>query len=873
MIRIPPLRTIVMSFSVVLLAALWAPPASAWQTYSADPVSNTGNCANCHGDFNGGNYTSLKDGTPWPANLMNGHNRFIDGGFAVQCQTCHISPGDAPVNTNMSGGPTRVQGCVGCHGRDEDITPNDGAFGGPTPGRGDGLRAHHASAGVTTCAGCHAADAVQVGEEVQPFNYLASGGNVLALLNASCMDAQFGPDGLDNDGDGLTDGNDPDCAVNQAPVANAGPDQNANVGDTVTLDGSGSSDADGDALIYSWTLTTPAGSGAGLSDPTAVSPTFVPDVEGTYTATLIVNDGTVDSAPDSATITAQLVVVNTPPVANAGVDQTVTVGDTVTLDGSGSTDADGDPLTYSWMLAAPAGSTAVLSDATAVAPTFVADVEGMYTATLIVNDGMDDSAPDSATITAQIVVVNTPPVANAGADQTVNVGDTVTLDGSGSTDADGDPLTYSWTLTTPAGSGAVLSDATAVAPTFVADAEGTYTAELIVNDGMDSSTPDSATITAQLVVVNTPPVANAGADQTVNVGDTVTLDGSGSTDADGDPLTYIWTLTTVPAGSGATLTGNATVNPTFVADVAGDYVAQLIVNDGMDDSAPDTVMITASVVPPVNTPPVANAGLDQTVTVGDTVALDGSGSSDADGDPLTYIWTLTTVPAGSGATLVGANTMNPTFVADVAGDYVAQLIVNDGMDDSAPDTVMITASAVPPMGGEALYNANCVFCHGDPFMGPAVDPTLVGQRRVTGARECSIEASIYGNPRAEYDETPFPNGVAEMQFLRGLPEADILAISEYLNSQSFDFPGERRYVTACAGCHGNDASGGFVDEDVRGEDAGDTKEAIYDEDAMNFLMCLPTSDIYDMGNYLRSLDDDDEDEEEDDEEHDEHDDD
>ena len=90
--------------------------------------------------------------------------------------------------------------------------------------------------------------------------------------------------------------------------------------------------------------------------------------------------------------------MNIPPVADAGLDQTVDVGDTVTLDGSGSTDADSDPLTYSWVLSVPGGSGAVLSDTAAVGPNFVPDVAGTYTATLIVNDGTDDSAPDDAVI-------------------------------------------------------------------------------------------------------------------------------------------------------------------------------------------------------------------------------------------------------------------------------------------------------------------------------------------------------------------------------------------------------------------------------------------------------------------------------------------
>ena len=189
-------------------------------------------------------------------------------------------------------------------------------------------------------------------------------------------------------------------ATSPLPVltANAGPDQSVTTGDTVQLDGSASFDPESDPLLYSWSLTFPAGSAATLSDPNIVNPTFVADVDGDYVATLVVNDGTNDSAPDSITTTTA--AVNQPPTANAGFDQNVTTGDTVQLDGSGSSDPENDPLAYSWSLTAPPGSSATLSDAATMSPTFVADVDGEYLATLAVNDGTNDSAPDYITTTA-----------------------------------------------------------------------------------------------------------------------------------------------------------------------------------------------------------------------------------------------------------------------------------------------------------------------------------------------------------------------------------------------------------------------------------------------------------------------------------------
>jgi hypothetical protein len=327
------------------------------------------------------------------------------------------------------------------------------------------------------------------------------------------------------------------------------------------------------------------------------------------------------------------------------------------------------------------GSSASLSDSEAVNPTFVVDVSGTYIAQLIVNDGMVDSTPDTVTINWE----NSPPVADAGTDQTAKVGDLVTLFGGASSDVDGDSLSFFWTLiTVPDGSSVLLSDPATVNPSFVVDVSGTYVAELIVNDGKVDSAPDTVTINWE----NSPPVAVAGPDQAFSsVGTTIHLDGSQSHDPDGDPLTYAWHIISKPPTSSTTLSDNATVNPIFVADSLGTYIVQLIVTDDLGDSSePAQVIVTSG-----NVRPVANAGFNLVVLVDETVYLDGSGSYDANNDPLTYSWNLISKPKRSTTELIDYTLVNPWFEPDTEGEYIISLIVNDGSLDSHSSSVTILA--------------------------------------------------------------------------------------------------------------------------------------------------------------------------------------
>ncbi|MDX8123225.1 PKD domain-containing protein [Janthinobacterium sp. GMG2] len=192
-----------------------------------------------------------------------------------------------------------------------------------------------------------------------------------------------------------------------------------------------------------------------------------------------------------------------------------------------------------------------------------------------------------------------------------------------------------------------------------------------------------------------PPVAQAGPAQSVVTGTVVTLDASASSAYAGRTLSYAWTLQSKPAGSTASLLSPTSARPTFTADVAGTYVASVIVNDGKVSSNAAAVSITASVA---NAAPVANAGYAQNVLSGSVVELDGSASSDANGDVLTFAWMLTEKPANSTATLSSASAARTSFTADASGLYVAKLIVNDGKASSADATVTVSASAVDTSG-------------------------------------------------------------------------------------------------------------------------------------------------------------------------------
>lgn len=464
-------------------------------------------------------------------------------------------------------------------------------------------------------------------------------------------------------------------------IAVPGPAQTLNVGDTLLLDAAGSREADGNPLTYQWQLLEkPDNTLIEIVDNSQPQQSFVMDQQGLYRFELVASNGSEVSLPNTVDIT----IANRLPVVNAGADQLVSVGETVQLNGLSSTDIDNDLLEYEWsFVQRPDGSSAELTDPSTGTPSFIVDVTGTYLVRLTVTDDAGGVATDDVLLS----VDNVPPVANAGVDIVAASGDVVTLDGSGSSDVNGDELSFAWVLIErPAGSSATLTNSAGVRPSFTIDTVGNYTARLIVNDGQYSSSADTVTV----FVGNAIPEANAGPDQIILPPQTVFLDGSQSFDLDGDNLQYEWSILSTPRFWYRPSLQNAnSATPSFYAYYAGDYVVQLRVNDGSGWSAPDTVVLTTD-----NLAPEADIDLffgDSVFYTGDEVRLFGS-YFDANGDFVTYHWEIIEKPAGSQATFDRPNDSDPAFVIDEPGDYVVQLIVNDGQLDSDPETFYISGA-------------------------------------------------------------------------------------------------------------------------------------------------------------------------------------
>jgi len=483
-------------------------------------------------------------------------------------------------------------------------------------------------------------------------------------------------------------------APNVAPVAHAGTNVTITLPTTTAnLDGSGSKDSDGQIVSYVWAKKSGPATFL-ISSPNAAKTSVTGlTIAGTYVFELTVTDNNGASAKAEVSVTVK--PANIPPVAHAGSNKTITLPTSTTdLDGSGSSDADGQIVSYSWSKKSGPSTFSITSPNAAKTSVTGLTTTGTYVFELTVKD--NNGATDAASVTVTVnPAPNVAPVAHAGSNKTITLPTSSTeLDGSGSKDSDGQIVSYSWSKKSGPSTFSITSPNAAKTSVTGLITAGTYVFELTVKDDRGATATASVTVTVN-PAPNVAPVAKAGSQIVITQpASSTTLDGSGSTDADGQIVSYQWTKKSGPASFSITNPKAAKTSVTGLT-TPGTYVFELTVTDDRGASANATVSVI------VNMPPIAEAGNDFAVTLpAKSLALDGTGSYDPDGSIASYSWAKVSGPAAHAIT--SPNAAKTAVTSLETGVYVFELTVKDNRGAVAKDQVQVVVNGpvipnVPPV--------------------------------------------------------------------------------------------------------------------------------------------------------------------------------
>lgn len=318
---------------------------------------------------------------------------------------------------------------------------------------------------------------------------------------------------------------------------------------------------------------------------------------------------------------------NTAPVSDAGGDVTVSLGETVTLNGSGSTDSDGDSLTFLWeLISVPGGSTATLSDPTSIMPGLLVDVPGAYVVQLTVNDGTDDSVPDATTVTAVFVGEN-PPTISSSANTSGRVNEPYTYDVNATDPDAGDTLTYSLQRS-PAG---MAINSLNGLISWTPNVAGSVDVDVIVTDSTGLTDRQIYLLTVNNGASDQPPTLAPITDQNTIVGQSIMVTAMG-VDPENEDLRY--GLASAPDGMGINTTTGELLWMPAISQI-GSFQATVTATDPGGQSASTSFNTTVLLETP-NNPPSINPVSSITVNILEAVQIDLVASDPDEGDILTF---------------------------------------------------------------------------------------------------------------------------------------------------------------------------------------------------------------------------------------------
>ena len=493
--------------------------------------------------------------------------------------------------------------------------------------------------------------------------------------------------------------------VNILPVANAGNDFTiSSVVGTASLNGSGSTDADGNLVRYSWKQISGPVAGNILSPITTNGLTSVSGLTtpGTYQYELKVVDNRAGLASDLVTITVSSSISggNIAPVARTKADYTITLPtNSATLAGSDSYDSDGSIVSVNWSkISGPAQFT--ISNIAAVNTTATDLVQGTYNFKLTVTDNYGATGSDTIAITVNSSVAPPPPtnqapIANAGADIVLTLpANNATLNGWASYDTDGSITSYSWSKTSGPSSYSIANPGGG-STALTGLVQGTYTFSLTVTDNAGATSVDNINVTVNPGTSQNPPAslapfARTGPNTIITLPtNSTTVSGYNSYDPDGYIVSFSWSKISGPQQFNIS---NSTAGSTSITNLAqGSYLFRLLVTDNSGATGDDTIMVTVNPGPssiPVSMAPLAKAGPNFSITLpANSINLNGYNSYDPDGYITSFNWSKINGPAQYNIANPSSGSTTVTNLAQ--GSYLFRLMVTDNTGIMADDTLMV----------------------------------------------------------------------------------------------------------------------------------------------------------------------------------------
>lgn len=534
-------------------------------------------------------------------------------------------------------------------------------------------------------------------------------------------------------------------AINLAPTASASASpQNPAPDVSVSLNGSGSSDSDGTIASFRWMQTsgqTVSLTGANTANASFMAPNVQQNTSLGFMLTVTDNDGASATASVLVTVTPPA-PVNRAPTARAEANPTSTTpGVTVSLNGSASSDGDGNIASYAWVKTA--GPEVTLNGANTSVANFVSPNVAQAT-TLTFALTVTDNGGASAT--EQVSVTVTPPnfTVSAGASQTVTSGDVVTL--GGSINPAQQSLSADWLQTS--GLPVTLSSNTALRPTFTAPTVSTPTTlafRLMVFSG-------GRTEMATTMVTVNPRVQNQLPNATVcsqpspaQAGQFVTLDGRCSVDPDGTISASRWEQ--IPGGPTVVLQNANTATAMFTAPTVDQTTTlsfRLVVTDNSGATDTETIAVTINAPAQNQRPNAVVCTQPPPAQPGNVVVLDGSCSTDPDGTIASHQWDQI-ADAAPVVALQNANTSRASFAAPAVSQstmFNFRLTVTD--NSAAPDfaTASVTVNPMTPTAVSAGPEASAISAApGDTIilMGSAIPSNTAIRWRVNGGEPIALQ--------------------------------------------------------------------------------------------------------------------------------------